>query len=451
MRHIAFIAGILLCGVNACAFTLREAMDIYRQKFADSPPSMQESGEYCFLIVEGSLADATKGNIRPLVLAGEMKLLSKHIDGVGLGYKTPFCPEVMKLLASKAGFEIPTCKSVTVENSQSGDWFRHVSAYEAGPIRIARERAARREKGRRSAESWCRDLEMLARKYENAKSSTYVWMKVGASIPVIRSECKTLPCVGVPVNAAAVERLVRTWNPDDANKASCEQALAILPTFSLAHMRLGDIEESKGNWLSASMEALYAGVAGEFDAEKFSRRVSAFSKHVQNPAWDELNDLVRRVANRSSTSDSKALPFLGELCRGAGFLYFSDADDGDAERQFERARSLFLEGKDLALAISLLEQSLAKNPGRGEVWRYYASALRTGGRIEEAVLAGHEAIALDDGDYVAAWDVVRCYRLMGFNRLAAGNAWWLAVSSGDDEIRRKALSLLKEIFPDVFE
>lgn len=442
---------MFLCGVNAFAFTLREAMNVYREKFSGSSPSIQESGEYCFLIVEGSLAGAPKGNIRPLVLAGEMKLLSQHIGGVGLGYETPFGPAVMELLASKVVFEIPSCKSVTVENSQSGDRFRHVSAYEAGPIRIARERALRHEKGRRSVEAWCRAVEALARKYENGKSATYVWMKIGASIPVLKSECGLMPCMNVPVNAVAVERLVRTWNPNGADKAACEQALSILPTFSLAHARKGDIKECEGDCLAASMEALYAGVAGEFEFEKFSRRMSAFSKRTQNPAWNELSALVKRVALRETSSTTNGLPFWSEACRSVGFLYFDDVEDREAARLFENARSLFLEGKDLPRIVSFLEQSLARNPGCGEAWRYYASALRTAGRIEDAVVAGHEAVVLGDRDYVAAWDVVRCYRLMGLDGLATGNAWWLSVSSGDSEIKRKSASLLKEIYPHVFE
>lgn len=437
--------------MNAFAFTLREAMSVYREKFADSPPSIQESGEYCFLIVEGNLEDAPKGNTRPLVLAGEMKLLSQHIGGVGLGYETPFCPAVMELFASKVEFEIPSCKSVTVENSQSGDRFRHVSACEAEPIRIARERALCHEKGRRSVEAWCRDVASLARKYENTKSAIYVWMKIGASIPVFKSECRLMPYIGVPVNAVAVERLVRTWNPDGADKAACEQALLILPTFSIAHMRMGDIKENAGDYLPASMESIYAGVAGEFELEKFSRRVLAFSKKIQNPAWNELCVLVKRISSREKSSTTNAMPFWSDVCRSAGFLYFDDVEDGEAARSFESARSLFLEGKDLPRIVSLLEQSIVRNPGSGEVWRYYASALRTAGRIEDAVVAGHEAVVLGDKDYKAAWDVVRCYRLMGLDGLAAGNAWWLSVSSDDFEIKKKSVSLLKEIYPNVFE
>ena len=442
---------MLLCGVNAFAFTLREATRVYREKFANSPPSIQESGEYCFLIVEGSLSDAPKGNIRPLVLAGEMKLMCQHIGGVGLGYETPFSPAVMELFASRVEFEIPACKSITVENSQSGGRFRHVSAYEAGPIRIARERALRHEKGRRSVEAWCRDVELLSRKYENAKSAAYVWKKIGSSIPVFKSECRLMPCIGVPVNAVAVERRVRTWNPDGADKAACEQALSVLPTYSFAHKRMGDIKENEGDCLAASMESLYAGVAGEFEFEEFSRRVLAFSKRIQNPAWNELRVLVKRITLRETGLMTNAMPFWSDVCRGAGFLYFDDVKDGESVRLFETARSLFLEGKDLPRIVSLLEQSLARNPGCGEAWRYYASALRTAGRIEDAVVAGHEAVVLGDKDYTAAWDVVRCYRLMGLDGLASGNAGWLSVSSDDPEITRQAVSVLKEVHPHVFE
>ena len=145
------------------------------------------------------------------------------------------------------------------------------------------------------------------------------------------------------------------------------------------------------------------------------------------------------------------MPFGDDVRRSVGLLYFDDVEDGEAVRLFETARSLFLEGKDLPRIISLLEQSLTKNPGCGEAWRYYASALRTAGRIEEAVVAGHEAVVLGVNDYAAAWDVVRCYRLMGCKGLAAGNAWWLSVSAEDPDIRRKSMSLLKEMFPNVVE
>lgn len=451
MRWCIAATALLLCGVNAFAFTLREASSIYREKFAGSPPSLQESGEYCFLIVEGSLSDAPKGNVRPLVLSGEMKLLNRYIGGVGLGYESPFCPAVMELFTSRIEFEIPTCRCVTVENSQEEDRFRHVSAYEAGPLRVARDRALRHEKGRRSVNAWCRDVGSLARKYENLKSGSFFWARMGASIPFIKAEGKLMQCVGVPVNGAAAERLVRTWNPDRADKTECVRALSILPTFSLAHGRMGDVEESEGNHFAALMETLYAGVAGELAVDKFSKYVSAFSLQTQNSAWNELCSLAKRIADRKLDLKATHIPFWEEVSRSIGLLFFEKTEDANAACMFETAKELFLKGEDLPRVISLLEQSLAKDPGCGDAWRYYAAALRTAGRIEDALVAGHEAVVLGDNDYVAAWDVVRCYRLMGLDGLAAANAWWLSVSSGDAEIKAKAVSLLKEMLPDVFE
>lgn len=451
MRWCIAAAALLLCGVNAFAFTLREASSIYHEKFASAPPSLQESGEYCFLIVEGSLADAPKGNVRPLVLAGEMKLLNRYIGGVGLGYESPFCPAVMGLFTSRIEFEIPTCRCVTVENSQEGDCFRHVSAYEAGPLRVARDRALRHEKGRRSVNAWCRDVGSLARKYENLKSGSFFWARMGASIPFIKAECKLMQCVGVPINGAAAERLVRTWNPDKANKTECVQALSVLPTFSLAHGRMGEIDESEGNHFGALMETLYAGVAGEFDVGKFSRQVSAFSRQTHNPAWNELCSLAKGIAVRKQDLNTTHIPFWDEVSRSVGLLFFDKTEDANAACTFETAKELFLKGEDLPSVISLLEQSLTNDPGCGDAWRYYAAALRTAGRIEDAVVAGHEAVVLGDNDYVAAWEVIRCYRLMGLDGLAAANAWWISVSAEDIKLKEKATSLLRKISPNVFE
>ena len=451
MRRWLIVVALLLCGVDVIAFTLREATALYRAKFADSPPSLQESGEYCFLVVEGNLADAPKGNVRPLVLAGEMKLLSQCVGGAGLGYETPFCPAVTALFANRIEFEIPACKSVTVENSQDGDRFRHVSAYEAGPLRVARERARRKEKGRRSVNSWCRDVAALAEKYENVKSASCFWKKMGAMIPVIKAECRLMPCVCASVNGVAAERLVRTWNPGKADKTECLRALSVLPTFSLAHRRMGEIEESEGNYFGAAIETLYAGVAGELEEKTFSRRVSALSQQTQNPAWTGLCSLVKGVASREPVSNAVHMPFWGDARRCLGLLFFDNVEDAEAVRMFETARELFLKGENLPRIITLLEQALARNPGCGDAWRYYAAALRTAGRIEDAIVAGHEAVVLGDNDYAAAWDVVRCYRLMGIDGLAAANAWWLSVSAGDADIKEKALSLLKEMSPDVFE
>ena len=451
MRGYLVVTALSLCGVNAFAFTLHDAIAVYREKFADSPPSLQKSGEYCFLVVEGNLAQAPKGNIRPLVLAGEMRLLNQYIGGSGLGYEAPFCPAVMQMFASRIEFEIPTCKSVTVENSQDGDRFRHVSAYEAGPIQAARERALRHEKGRRSINAWRRDVASVARKYEKAKSGSRFWEKMGASIPVVKTECRLMQCVGLSVNGAAAERLVRTWDPEKADRTECEKALYVLPTFSLAHRRLGTIEEREGKFLAATMEALYAGVAGELDHDQFSRSVSSLSRQTQNPVWLEFCSLVKGIVSREPGPNSTRLPFWEDARRCAGFLFFEETGNAEASQMFELARELFLKGEDLPRIISLLEQSLAKDPGCGDAWRYYAAALRTAGRVEDAVVAGHEAVVLGTNDYGAAWDVIRCYRRMELNGLAAANAWWLSVVSEDAEISAKAVAVLKEVLPNVFE
>ena len=445
------MSAVALCGVNARAFTLREATEVYKAKFAKSQPSLQESGEYCFLIVEGDIGNIRHGNIRPLVLAGEMRLLERYVGGVGLGYKTPFAPPVMEIFTSRIEFEIPPCKSVTVENTQSSNRFRHVSAYDARPLHVARERARRGEPGRRSVEAWRRDVESLYRKYEKVQASSHLWAKMGASLPVVKAECRPMPCIGIRVNGANVERLVRTWNAEKAEKAECEAALAVLPTFSRAHNRLADIEADSCNYVLSSIEMLYGNVAGELDERKFDARIAAISKKWKNTAWNEFGVLAKRIIACDPDPVNVPIPFWREARRGLGFISFARTEDADAAQDFATARSLFLKGEDLPRVISLLESSIARDPGSGESWRYYASALRTAGRIEDAVVAGHEAVMLGNEDENAAWEVIRCYRLMGLDGLSSANAWWLSVMATESTVRERALKLLSEMYPDVFD
>lgn len=447
-----FLVGTMLfCNANASAFALRDAISIYEEKFSKSPPSVQECGEYCFVIVEGDLAKARHGDVRPLVLSGELKAIQKYVGTPGLGYVSPFTTALQKMFSTLVEFEIPHCRTVTVEDSHDDRRFRHVTAYEAEPLQRARDRVERREKGRRSVAAWRRDLASLVSRYEKAHAVERVWNHLGATLPIVLGEDRFMSFAGIEMNGADVERLISTWNGDSADRAECVNALKVLPSFSRAHMRMAELESESGNYIASALEFVNAGAGGCFDRKKFADRIKEHERIWTSLSWREFGRLADALAIPDAELAKSRFSRWKDVVRTLGFVSFRNSASSEAEHAFAEARELFQQGKNLPRILSLLEESLTTNPGVGDAWRYYAAALRTSGRHRDSVLAGHVALVLNRSDEKAIWEIIRGYKELGLHEMAESNAWWLSVVSHDLSLQRCTLDFLKGMRPDCYD
>ena len=76
--------------------------------------------------------------------------------------------------------------------------------------------------------------------------------------------------------------------------------------------------------------------------------------------------------------------------------------------------------------------------------------LCTDRRWAAAVLAYHEALALNAEDGDAICGVTRCYEELGLTKLAASAAWWALLSSNVEEVQNRSILVLKKAYPDAF-
>ena len=451
--RVVCAVGCVLLGVGVNAFTSEEAHRLYEERYRKSPPSVQECGDYLFVIVEGTVDKGSRGDATKQILAAQMAALEQYVGCGIFGYVSPFGNRLTERLRPKGGFEITSCPVVTVEEDVGEKRFREVSAFAAGPIKAERRRMLQKKPSRRSVDAWARDLAVLLEKCPSAEVRVRVMSEAGLSIPLLFAPEYSLRCVGIAVDGSAVEKLFGEWGDQDKTQSACEAALRVLPTFSPAHRRLAELAREKKDFVSAVDEWIKAGIAGTVDDVALNSALDGLASSSGAESWREFAEIRRAClkANLSGGEGSEGLQGIGDCVRRSfGRAEFSDNADAEAQRLFQRATEMFRQGKDLPGIIRLLERSLARNPGNADAWRLYGDALRTDKRWPAAALAYHQALSIHSRDCEAVYGAARCYEAMGGRCLARAAAWWGVLSSSDEALRGEFSKMLRRLYPDVF-
>lgn len=440
--------GCACLGVGANAFTSEEAHRLYEERYKKSPPSVQECGDYLFVIVEGTVAKNSRGDATKQILAAQMAALENYVGCGIFGFVSPFGDKLAGRLRPRGGFEIASCPVVAVEENVGENHFREVSAFAAGPIKAERNRLLQKKPSRRSVDAWVVDLAALLKKSPGEEMRVRIMSEAGFVIPLLFGRERALRCVDIAVEGAAVEKLFAEWNGKTPTQAECEAALGVLPTYSPAHCRLAELAQKKKDLVSAVDELIKSGIAGEVNDVALKSVTDELAASSGSDVWREFAELRRKCFD-AGLSDGEGLQRIGGCVRRSfGRAMFDDNADAEAMQLFQKAKEMFRLGKDLPGIIRLLERSLAKNPGAADSWRLYGDALRTARRWPSAVLAYHQAISLGIENGEAVCGVVRCYEAMGYKGLAGTAAWWGLLSSPEEALRGEFSKLLKRIYPD---
>lgn len=78
------------------------------------------------------------------------------------------------------------------------------------------------------------------------------------------------------------------------------------------------------------------------------------------------------------------LPLLAAVAKAQGFVKFDRSASASSPNAMGYIRELFAEGKNLALAVSLLEDAASRHPANPEVWEYLAAGYYAAGNKDAA-------------------------------------------------------------------
>ena len=453
MNNLFKIVALMACAflsAEGFAFTDEEAHRLYKERYLRTPPSVQECGEYLFVIVEGDVPKDRHGDATREIMEAQLAALEKYVGSGTFGYVSPFSARLTERLRPKGGFEISSCQVVTVEENVGEKRFREVSAFSAGPIKAERERLLQMKPSRRSVGAWAKDLSVLLEKCSSDEMRSRMMSEAGMFLPLLFGQEHSMQCVDVAVDGAAVEKLFYEWDGKAKTQGDCESALRVLPTFSAAHRRLAEMARVKGNLVSVVDELIKTGVAGEVDEVALKSVLNDLATASGSDVWREFAAL-RQSCIGADLLCVGGCPDIGNCVRRSlGRAKFDDKANSESEQLFQSAKELFASGQNLPQIIRDLESSLARNPGSIAAWRLYGDALRTAKRWSAAALAYHVALSIDVGDIEVIYGVARCYEAMGLKNMAGAASWWGIVASTDGSLRDEFAGMLKRIYPDAF-
>ena len=453
MNNLSKIVTLMACAslsAEVFAFADEEAHRLYAEHYIHTLPSVQECGEYLFVIVEGDVPKDRHGDATREIMEAQLAALDNYVGSGTFGYVSPFSARLTERLRPKGGFEISSCPVVTVEENVGEKRFREASAFAAGPIKAERERLLQKKPSRRSVGAWAEDLSALLDKCSSDEMRGRMMSEAGLFLPLLFGPEHSMRCVDVAVDGAAVEKLFYEWSGKAKTQGDCESALCVLPTFSAAHRRLAEMAREQGNLVPAADEWIKAGVAGEVDEVALKSVLGDLAKASGSDVWREFAELRQSCLCVDLLSVGGSSDSGNCVRRSFGRVKFADKADSDSEQLFLSAKKLFASGRNLTQIIRDLELSLARNPGSTAAWRLYGDALRTDKRWVAAILAYHEVLSVDVSDVDAIYGVARCYEAMGLRKLAGAAAWWGIVASTEGLLRDEFAGMLKRVYPDAF-
>ena len=453
MNNLSKTVALIACAslsAEAFAFAAEEAHRLYAEHYIHTPPSVQECGEYLFVIVEGDVPKDRHGDATREIMEAQLAALENYVGSGTFGYVSPFSARLTERLRPKGSFEISSCQVVTVEENVGEKRFREASAFAAGLIKAERERLLQKKPSRRSVGAWAKDLSALLEKCPSDEMRGRMMSEAGLFLPLLFGPEHSMQCVDVAVDGVAVEKLFYEWNGKAKTQGECESALRVLPTFSAAHRRLAEMARMKGNLVPVVDELIKTGVAGEVDEVVLKSVLGDLATASGSDVWREFAELRQSCLSADLLSVADRSDIGNCVRRSLGRVKFDGNTDSESEQLFKSAKELFVSGRSLPQVIRNLEFSLARNPGLSVAWRLYGDALRTDKRWVAAILAYHEVLSIDVGDIEAIYGVTRCYEAMGLKKLAAAATWWGIVASTDGSFRDEFAGMLKRVYPDAF-
>lgn len=424
--------------LDAAAFTFQEAQAIYKANFRESPPSIQESGDYVFVIQEGVIDPLTTGNgINRITIRGQLDALNKYIGQPTGKVVSPFTSSVTAKLLTLVNFRIPECASCKIEESRVAGKFRHVSAFDAMPLRKAREDAQSGRPVSYTTSEWREliDLKLTALGLEREKEK--FWAELGAVTPLM-AKIGGVQWMIEHGDGVVIEQTQLKWRGDESAK-ECYAALQVNPVFSPALLRLAELKEKDGIWVPVISRRLKAAI-GKPDVEGLLRVSEMATKKYGSAAWREYAGLYAKVVNGAENMKVASTPLWRYALNSFGRLEFPPATKENQQKAaalFNEGKNLFAQGRELDRILKLFQQSIELDARSPEKWRYYGAALRTANKNLDAVVAYHQALTLNNKDNLALTDVCLLYEKLGYHELAVGTAWYILVNSSDNSLRDK--------------
>ncbi len=442
MARLFTLAAAVIAAGAVQAFSSEEARALYVKNYTESPPSVQECGDYVFVIQEGVIDYDDPSGIKAAVLKGQLAAVEKFVGKSAGGMESPFPPALTERLLPLVSFKIPACKSCKVDELRLVGKFRHVSAFEAGPLRAARERAASGRPAQLSNAEWGGLIAEKVKSCDREGDKDALWAELGAA-PVLVSRLGGVRWMVDHVDGVALCAAVAGWR-SDATAKECNSILRLNPVFPQAHARLAALAEGEGDLVVALSRHLKGALSAPRQ-EAVSAVSARIAERSASRAWTEYAQLYARVLKESTLSPEGAAPMWKYLVHSLGHLEPSavaQADAVTATRLFEEGRALFAGGRELERLTGLFRKSLELDPLPSVRWRYYAAALRAAGRHVDAVTVYNQVISMDPRDELAIADVGALYGKLGYPELAKGCAWYVLATSSDADVRGKAEQVL---------
>lgn len=433
-----------MVGMTALAHSFEEALEIYNSKFSKSPPSVYESGDYIYVVQEGFLSSSSDGSLNRITLKGQLDALEAYVGKPTGKQLTPFSPALTAELIPLLNFHIPTCWACKVAELRYHGKFRHVSAFEAGPIREARRKAHSDDPVSLTTQEWC---ELIARKLTAMgleREQEVLWNEIGATFAVI-------PRLGggiwnlENVDGIAAAKLRASWK-ENVTAKECFAALNVDPSFEPAQLRLSALKEGMED-VPRAMSRMLKGSFSVPHVTEIKRLAELADKKYGCKAWTEYSNLYADTLKKTRHFTGCQTDFWRYVLNSFGHVWFPTATHDACQKAqgiFKEAKSLYSQGRDLERIIALLKQSIEYDPNDFEKWRYLGAALRTAGDSFDAVLAYNEAMVLNPKDDLSQVDSCVLYKRMGYGALACGNAWFCMLKVEDDALKGKVLDILND-------
>ena len=442
MTRLLTLAVVAAIAGGAFAFSYEEARALYVKNYTESSPSVQECGDYVFVIQEGLVDYDDPSGIKAAVLKGQLDAIEKYVGKSVGGTESPFPEALTGKLLPLNSFRIPACKSCKVDELRLVGKFRHVSAFEAAPLREARARAASGRPARLSNGEWGALIAERIKSYGSEEDRDSLWAELGAA-PVLMSRLGGVRWMVERADGVTLCDAIVKWRGSETAK-ECYAVLKLNPAFSPAYRRLAALAEAEGDLVVALSRSFKASIAASAP-EGVSALAGQVGKRFSSSAWGEYARLYAQAVQKSTLPSGESAAMWKYLVRTFGHLEASSvsaADAAKAAEMFKEGQLLFSEGRELEKLIGLFERSLELDPSVSERWRYYAAALRAAGRDLDAAVVYNQVLSMNPRDAVALADLgVLCGKL-GFPELAKGCAWYVLATSSDETVRTKAESVL---------
>lgn len=448
-RIFACMIATCMTAMSAHAFSRDEAVRIYQGKYLGSEEQIIEAGDYLFVTVRDETRKSKDGNLKPLILSGQLKALTRYVGRPSAGFRSPFPRKINECILPLVQFRIRGCKSCVVDETMLVGEFKNVTAFELAALKKEQQRCQSSVPQKRTLDEWCELIDRYGRSGGDKLSRNDFLAELGCVDYLINS-FGGVEWIRERVDLAALVKLY-TSPLDCSSRESCEKILSVNPAESSAHLAMAKFECKEGDIARGVSRVLRGSIVVPRFAE-FSSCVSGDMSNERREAFQELHEVWRKAIEQSEVLKKNGNPLWQYALNTAGHLEFGHSavpEKKKSDALFAEAKTLFAKGIDLQKILEDLRQAIELSPGDAEKWHYYGAALRAAGKKYDALVVLNEAALLDlDNDQIAADLCLVCYQL-GCRRIALGNAWRICSKIGNGSKPSELLDMLNKEFSDV--